>query len=156
MAASSHDDGTWNVTNQQVLTFVMLLQKGQMDGVHGTVLEPCKISVHVDMAQGSGDVHLRISDVHIRVSPDVIELGASLQASVLEPLIQPSADRSVNSFHGTEWIDHHLELMQLYLNLVSRRQASHPVCKVNDMCVPSSTLPSCKWGLSLEGVSYLV
>ncbi len=69
------------------------LQQEQLDRVHGTVLEPCKISVHVNMAQGAGDVHLRISDVHIRVSPDVLELGASLQASVLEPLIQPSADR---------------------------------------------------------------
>ncbi|KAK9827173.1 hypothetical protein WJX74_009221 [Apatococcus lobatus] len=64
--------------------------------VHGHVLEPCKISVHVDMAKGAGDVRLQISDVHIRVSPDVIELGASLQASVLEPLVQPSADRPLS------------------------------------------------------------
>lgn len=69
------------------------LQSHKTERVHGHVLEPCKISVHVDMAKGTGDVRLQISDVHIRVSPDVLELGASLQASVLEPLIQPSADR---------------------------------------------------------------
>ncbi|KAK9864527.1 hypothetical protein WJX84_002714 [Apatococcus fuscideae] len=40
--------------------------------VHGHVLEPCKISVHVDMAKGAGD------------------------ASVLEPLVQPSADRPLS------------------------------------------------------------
>lgn len=68
-------------------------QSHKTERVHGHVLEPCKISVHVDMAKGTGDVRLQISDVHIRVSPDVLELGASLQASVLEPLIQPSADR---------------------------------------------------------------
>ena len=74
---------------------MLLQQKELTDRVHGTVLEPCKISVRLDMAKGAGDVHLRISDVHIRVSPDVLELGASLQASVLEPLIQPSAEKSV-------------------------------------------------------------
>ena len=72
---------------------LFLLQDHKTERVHGHVLEPCKISVHVDMTKGTGDVRLQISDVHIRVSPDVIELGASLQASVLEPLIQPSADR---------------------------------------------------------------
>ncbi|KAK9858457.1 hypothetical protein WJX84_002370 [Apatococcus fuscideae] len=71
-------------------------KKKHSDRVHGTVLEPCKISMSVDMAKGAGDVHLHISDVHIRVSPDVLELGASLQASVLEPLIQPSADRPLS------------------------------------------------------------
>ena len=71
----------------------LCLQSHKTERVHGHVLEPCKISVHVDMAKGTGDVRLQISDVHIRVSPDVLELAASLQASVLEPLIQPSADR---------------------------------------------------------------
>ena len=62
------------LTSDGLQTF--LLQDRKTERVHGHVLEPCKISVHVDMTKGTGDVRLQISDVHIRVSPDVIELGA--------------------------------------------------------------------------------
>ena len=61
--------------------------------LQGTVLEPCKLGVTADLAGGAGDVALRLSDLRLNLSPDVAELAAALQASVLEPLIQPSPDR---------------------------------------------------------------
>ena len=61
--------------------------------VQGTVLEPCKVAVRLDMGPGGGDVALTLSDLRMNVSPDVLELALSLQGSLLEPLVQPSPDR---------------------------------------------------------------
>ncbi len=71
------------------------VQEGGGGSVHGTVLEPCKAAVVVDMRAGgaAGDVQLKLSDLRLNVSPDVLELAAALQASLLEPLILPPADR---------------------------------------------------------------
>jgi hypothetical protein len=73
----------------------MLLQGDeQSDGqVQGTVLEPCKAAVTLDLQSGSGDINIRLSDVRLNMSPDVLELALSLQSSVLEPLFQPAPDR---------------------------------------------------------------
>ena len=65
--------------------------------VQGTVLEPCKLGVTADLAGGAGDVALRLSDLRLNLSPDVAELAAALQASVLEPLVQPPPDRCSSS-----------------------------------------------------------
>lgn len=78
------------------------LQGGEQEGdqVQGTVLEPCKVAVSMDMTQGSGDVNLKLSDLRLNVSPDVLELALSLQTSVLEPLFQPAPDRFAGLFTG--------------------------------------------------------
>ncbi|KAK9908805.1 hypothetical protein WJX75_003140 [Coccomyxa subellipsoidea] len=69
--------------------------KGGDDGnkVHGTVLEPCKVGVMMELSGGSGDIQMKLSDLRMNLSPDVLELAMSLQASVLEPLVQPAPDK---------------------------------------------------------------
>lgn len=65
--------------------------------VHGTVLEPCKVGMMMEMSGGSGDIQLKLSDLRMNLSPDVLELAMSLQSSVLEPLVQPAPDKWVIS-----------------------------------------------------------
>jgi hypothetical protein len=40
---------------------------------------------------------VRLSDLRANLSPDVVELALSLQASVLQPLMQPPPDRRAAS-----------------------------------------------------------
>lgn len=61
--------------------------------VQGTVLEPCKVGVRLDLGGEAGDIQLTLSDLRMNLSPDVLELALSLQSSVLEPLVQPPPDR---------------------------------------------------------------
>ena len=61
--------------------------------VQGTVLEPCKVGVRLDLGGDAGDIQLTLSDLRMNLSPDVLELALSLQSSVLEPLVQPPPDR---------------------------------------------------------------
>ena len=61
--------------------------------VQGTVLEPCKVGVKLDLGGDAGDIQLTLSDLRMNLSPDVLELALSLQSSVLEPLVQPPPDR---------------------------------------------------------------
>jgi hypothetical protein len=73
----------------------LLVAQGGDDGnkVHGTVLEPCKVGVMMELSGGSGDIQMKLSDLRMNLSPDVLELAMSLQASVLEPLVQPAPDK---------------------------------------------------------------
>jgi len=64
--------------------------------VQGTVLEPCKVAVRMDMGGDAGDIQLTLSDLRMNLSPDVLELALSVQSSVLEPLVQPAPDRYVH------------------------------------------------------------
>ena len=66
--------------------------------VQGTVLEPCKVAVRMDMGGDAGDIQLTLSDLRMNLSPDVLELALSVQSSVLEPLVQPAPDRYVHRF----------------------------------------------------------
>ena len=77
----------------------MLAAQGGEDNnkVHGTVLEPCKVGMMMEMSGGSGDIQLKLSDLRMNLSPDVLELAMSLQSSVLEPLVQPAPDKWVIS-----------------------------------------------------------
>ena len=63
------------------------------DIVQGSILEPCRIGVDMKMRNGSGDFNLSLSDLKLNLAPDILELVQSLQTSVLEPLVQPSADQ---------------------------------------------------------------
>lgn len=51
------------------------------------------MGVCMEMAGGSGSFNLDVGNIRLNVSPDVVELALGLQASVLEPLMQPSADQ---------------------------------------------------------------
>lgn len=66
------------------------------DRVQGSVLEPCRIAVDMKMSK-SGDFNLSLSDLKLNLAPDIFELVQSLQTSVLEPLVQPAPDRSVDA-----------------------------------------------------------
>jgi hypothetical protein len=43
--------------------------------------------------KGGNEVEVKLSMLRLNVSMDVLELMQSLQSSVLEPLVQPAADR---------------------------------------------------------------
>jgi len=64
--------------------------------VRGMILEPASLAVGVKMSGGSGNLSLDVSNVRLNLSPDILELAMSLQASVLEPLIQPPAEQPVS------------------------------------------------------------
>ena len=64
--------------------------------VVGTVLEPTRIGVAMEMAGPSGQFSLDVSNIRLNLSPDILELALSLQSSVLEPLIQPPAEQPVS------------------------------------------------------------
>lgn len=57
------------------------------------MLEPCKVGIMMELSGGSGDIQLKLSDLRMNLSPDVLELAMSLQSSVLEPLVQPAPDK---------------------------------------------------------------
>ena len=78
----------------------MRLQNTEEPGsqVQGTVLEPCKVAVRMDMGGDAGDIQLTLSDLRMNLSPDVLELALSVQSSVLEPLVQPAPDRYTHQF----------------------------------------------------------
>lgn len=61
--------------------------------VKGTVLEPCKVGMTMELSAGSGDIQVKLSDLRMNLSPDVLELALSLKGSVLEPLVQPAPDK---------------------------------------------------------------
>ncbi|KAK9819963.1 hypothetical protein WJX72_004515 [[Myrmecia] bisecta] len=74
------------------------LSEGEQAGagrVQGVVLEPCKVSVDMKLLDSTGDFKLSISDLRLNLSADILELVLSLQKSVVEPLVQPSADRPI-------------------------------------------------------------
>lgn len=61
--------------------------------VQGRVLEPCQLTAQLKQGKGGNEVEVKLSMLRLNVSVDVLELMQSLQSSVLEPLVQPSADR---------------------------------------------------------------
>ena len=64
--------------------------------MRGMVLEPASLAVGVKMQGPSGNLTLDVSNLRLNLSPDILELAISLQASVLEPLIQPPAEQPVS------------------------------------------------------------
>ena len=67
--------------------------QGRRARVQGRVLEPCRLTASLKQGRSSQDVNIDVSALRLNVSVDVLELVASLQASVLEPLVQPAAAR---------------------------------------------------------------
>jgi len=61
--------------------------------VQGRVLEPCRVSVKLEQGGAGSTIEAAVSRLRLNVSVDVLELVLSLQSSVLEPLVQPAADR---------------------------------------------------------------
>lgn len=64
--------------------------------VKGMVLEPTTLAVDMSMNGPSGNLGIRLSNIRLNLSPDILELAMSLQSSVLEPLIQPPAEQPVS------------------------------------------------------------
>lgn len=60
------------------------------------VLEPTTLAVDMSMNGPSGNLGIRLSNIRLNLSPDILELAMSLQSSVLEPLIQPPAEQPVS------------------------------------------------------------
>lgn len=50
----------------------------------------------MEMVGPSGTFILDVSNIRINLSPDILQLALGLQTTVLEPLIQPSADQPVS------------------------------------------------------------
>ncbi|KAI7845244.1 hypothetical protein COHA_001286 [Chlorella ohadii] len=72
------------------------------------------------------DIQLEASDLRLTLSPDVLELGGRLAASVLEPLMQPQPDQPlascnqferVWSFDPADWLAEHQPGGQLAVSL---------------------------------------
>ena len=61
--------------------------------VQGRVLEPCQLRAQLKQGKNGNEVEVNLSMLRLNVSVDVLELMQSLQSSVLEPLVQPAADR---------------------------------------------------------------
>lgn len=59
----------------------------------GRVLEPCRVTAQLKQGSAGSEVEVNLSKLRLNVSVDVMELVLSLQSSVLEPLVQPAADR---------------------------------------------------------------
>jgi len=98
--------------------------------VQGTVLEPCKVAVRLDMGGDAGDIQLTLSDLRMNLSPDVLELALSVQSSVLEPLVQPAPDRYT---HPPTWTPSH----RVH---IAWGGAGH--LKAGDLCFPCNISPT--------------
>lgn len=61
--------------------------------MQGKLLEPCRLEAKVRQVAAATEVDIEVSALRLNVSVDVVELVASLQASVLGPFSPPSADR---------------------------------------------------------------
>ncbi|KAL4447306.1 hypothetical protein ABPG77_007339, partial [Micractinium sp. CCAP 211/92] len=98
-----------------------LAQREQQDVAHkrklrgrreGAVLDPCRLGLAFSLVAAAGegedarpastDVRLEATDLRLTLSPDVLELGALLAASALEPLMQPQPDQPVASCNQFE------------------------------------------------------
>jgi hypothetical protein len=67
--------------------------------VQATVLEPCKLALEMSMGPAGGDVSVKLSDMRLNLSPDVLELMLALQSSIIEPLVHPPPDRCGHKCH---------------------------------------------------------
>ena len=106
--------------------------------VQGTVLEPCKVGVRLDLGGEAGDIHLTLSDMRMNLSPDVLELALSLQSSVLEPLVQPPPDRC-------DRLPHHRRLcLPTTSHAVYRMRYMDPCAGVATHAASSAGYQSCR------------
>lgn len=65
------------------------------------MLEPCQLTAQLKQGKGGNEVEVKLSKLQLNVSVDVLELVLSLQSSVLEPLVQPAADRWADVLSGS-------------------------------------------------------